>query len=624
MYALAYQPALDGLRAICLLAVFGYHSGFDWVAGGYLGVSTFFTLSGFLITSLLLRDTSPGPFWARRLRRLLPASLLTLVVIGTTGALWLRADRLEDLGGELIATAFYLVNWRFVSAEYTYSLLFSDPSPVQHFWSLAIEAQLYLIFPVVVWAGLRIGGRRALAAIVCVGIAGSTAIGVWLGADPMLQDRVYFGTDTRAAELLMGAAVAIAWPALQRVPRRAWDVFGGLALILLFLAFSQLSLDTRLLYRGGFLGVAVLSACVVIACLTNGRLSHALAAKPMVALGRVSYGAYLFHWPIFLVISPTDWNPLALFTVRVGLSILLAALSYRFLEEPIRRARWLPAPRFAWAAALSTLLLTIAALVWQPYSLDRMGLARRADPSLTTLGETRISIFGDSTAFNLERGYWYWTATRPGVRVVGGTSPIGCGLLGAYLTERMRAEAGGVVEWHGFRDGVTRPSCAPVLDLIRHSIATGDPHLVVASFGLWEVKGTNYPFDGAFHRLGEPALDAEMDAALELFYDITTAGGAHIVWLNHGLFGTHASLKMSEAETESTRQRLLQLVEIWRSRHPEQIHVLDLGAHLETFRDGLFDESVRSDGFHFTVEASKELVRDWLGEQTLLYRPLND
>jgi hypothetical protein len=171
---------------------------------------------------------------------------------------------------------------------------------------------------------------------------------------------------------------------------------------------------------------------------------------------------------------------------------------------------------------------------------------------------------------------------------------------------------------------VTRPSCAPVLDLIRHSIATGDPHVVVASFGLWEVKGTKYPFDGAFHRLGEPALDAEMDAALELFYDITTAGGAHIVWLNHGLFGTHASLKMSEAETESTRQRLLQLVEIWRSRHPEQIHVLDLGAHLETFRDGLFDESVRSDGFHFTVEASKELVRDWLGEQTLLYRPLND
>jgi len=214
---MGYLPALDGLRGACLLAVLLFHSGFAWMSGGFLGVSTFFTLSGYLITTLLLAERaahgriSLRRFWERRLRRLLPAALLTIALLVASARFWLPPAQREHLAEDALATLFYVVNWRFMSPQYAYNLIFTDPSPFQHFWSLAIEGQFYLVFPLLVGLVVRLGGgTRALALLCTLLTLASMAVAL---ARPSLADaqhRLYYGADARAGELLIGALLAIA------------------------------------------------------------------------------------------------------------------------------------------------------------------------------------------------------------------------------------------------------------------------------------------------------------------------------------------------------------------------------------------------------------------------------
>jgi peptidoglycan/LPS O-acetylase OafA/YrhL len=347
--------ALDGLRALAVLAVLAYHLDDDGLSGGFLGVSTFFTLSGFLITTLLLGESRRTgrvdlkAFWVRRVRRLLPASLATMAAVATLGAagMW-TASQTSGLRFDVTASLAYLANWRFALEGGGYVEQMAAPSPLLHFWSLSIEEQFYLFFPVFAWALIR---RRALmAGVVGAAVAVSVALPVAAGWS---IDRTYLGTDARAAELLVGVLLALACHATGLAgPNRGRRALAVLApLCLLAQAAAWLFLDDTGLWltRGGLALYAVATSIVILGLLVPGPLRSLLAWRPLVWIGRISYGLYLYHWPIILLVTDerTGLAAVPLACVQVGLSIGLAAISFRFLEEPIRTGRFIRPRRSA-------------------------------------------------------------------------------------------------------------------------------------------------------------------------------------------------------------------------------------------------------------------------------------
>ncbi len=317
---LSRLPGLDGLRGLAVVAVVAFHAGYEHMVGGYLGVSTFFTLSGFLITSLLLNESrrtdtvALRTFWSRRFRRLLPASLATIALVALVfGPLVATADQRATMQGDVLSSVFEVANWHFIFTGSSYAQLFASPSPLLHFWSLAIEEQFYLLFPILLVGLWRLSrGRRGVLA------AGLAALALASFLEPfvfdMSDDRVYFGTDTRASELLLGALLAVALssePLRRRLAMRYWwrtaaIVAGVAALAVQAYWWWGLDQSTPWLYRGGFTLYAALSCLVITAAaLPSGPMRAGLSVGVARWLGERSYGIYLAHWPIFLTVRQT-------------------------------------------------------------------------------------------------------------------------------------------------------------------------------------------------------------------------------------------------------------------------------------------------------------------------------
>jgi peptidoglycan/LPS O-acetylase OafA/YrhL len=353
---LAYRPALDGLRALAVVAVFGYHAGLGWARAGFLGVDVFFVLSGYLITALLLHDHQREgrlnlvTFWKKRARRLLPAVVVVLAAVAVAVPL-LAPEQAYRLRGDLLAALGYVSNWRLIFEDQSYFQSAGRPPLLQHLWSLAVEEQFYLVWPVVLLWALR--GRRALNPRLLVrplllAAVASTVLMALLFEPYSDPSRVYYGTDTRAAALLIGAALACAairWQHVDRLPeagRQFLEIAGAAGLVGLVWAVSQVDEFDPRLYRGGFLAVAVLSVLVVAAAARPGRhgpLTAALSARPLVWLGRRSYAVYLWFWPVLMLTRPhrdVALTGLPLLALRIGLTLALAAASYRFVERPAR------------------------------------------------------------------------------------------------------------------------------------------------------------------------------------------------------------------------------------------------------------------------------------------------
>jgi peptidoglycan/LPS O-acetylase OafA/YrhL len=408
---LGYQPALDGLRAIAVLGVLAYHADLPWAPGGFLGVDVFFVLSGFLITSLLLEATARHGtpdlrrFYLRRARRLLPA--LFAVLIGSTLlVITLAPDAAGHQQRDLPAALTYITNWVYVLTDQSYFEATGRPPMLEHLWSLAVEEQFYLLWPWVFLLAWRLGRARIVRRVALIGALLSTAAMLVLSVangDPEQADpsRVYFGTDTHAMGLLIGAALATAWvPARARAdlaprPRAIIDSVGVLALLLLAAVFWRVSEDSELLYRGGFLALSALVALVIVA-LTHpaSRLGGIIGSAPLRYLGTRSYGIYLWHWPVFLVTRPGLDVPMtgaANLLLRLGLTLGIAELSYRFLETPIRRYgfreswyrlrdRMLAGPGpVARAAARPVVLIAIAGVVLGGMTVRLYSLPAQAD-----------------------------------------------------------------------------------------------------------------------------------------------------------------------------------------------------------------------------------------------------
>lgn len=368
-----YVPALDGLRALAVIGVLVFHD--DRLGGGFLGVDLFFAVSGLLITSLLIDEHDRSGtidligFWGRRLRRLLPAALMLLVA--TVIVFRLFADTGEWIVARTDApwAQFYVANWHLIASGNSYWDSFAAPSAFEHLWSLAIEEQFYLVWPVVVMVVLARRQLRDLTVVVAVGTLLSIAAMVLIfdGGDPT---RVYMGTDTRAFSLLVGALFAL--PAIRGQIDRfvgnrarfatviAVSLLGGIGVMWVVAEGSS-----DWLFRGGLPAHSAMSALLaafVVSGLTH--VSSVLSARPLVAIGRLSYSLYLWHWPVFVFVNPDRFalDRWLITAIRFAVSLVLSVASYRLVEKPVRfRAPWAHGSRGRATFAVSML---VAVIVW--------------------------------------------------------------------------------------------------------------------------------------------------------------------------------------------------------------------------------------------------------------------
>jgi peptidoglycan/LPS O-acetylase OafA/YrhL len=398
---LGYRPALDGVRALAVLAVIAYHTT-SHLPGGYLGVDAFFVLSGYLITTLLVRERARtgrialGRFLARRARRLLPALLLMVVAVAVVIRLTAPVETWSARRSDLLSTLLYYANWHFVSVDEDYFSIYTGASPLRHVWSLAIEEQFYVVWPLVTIAlmALAAGRVRALLAA-ALGGAALSVLAMAVLYDPAYPSRAYFGTDGRAHTILIGAALALvvaARPALRdgASARRLAARLGPLVAVAAAIPVILLPDDSAVYYYGGSpaFAVAVAGGVWAVEAAPRGPLGRLLSLGWMAWIGRISYGLYLWHWPMVVWFNDLrlDLSSHQRQLIQVSGTFLLATLSYYLVEQPIRTGRvpWLGLSARRLALAGSTALALAGVLVvvaTRPMGADRAVLAALAERS---------------------------------------------------------------------------------------------------------------------------------------------------------------------------------------------------------------------------------------------------
>jgi peptidoglycan/LPS O-acetylase OafA/YrhL/lysophospholipase L1-like esterase len=624
----SYQPALDGIRALAVAAVLAYHAGMPWARGGFLGVDAFFVLSGFLITSLLLSEWRRNgrigvvAFWCRRARRLLPALFLMLLGVAFYSAAFAGPLELGRIRGDALATIAYVANWRPVFAGVSYFDQYQLPSPLRHTWSLGIEEQYYLVWPLLLALLLvvRRVSLRTLAAVSVALLLSSALLMAFLFQPHHDPSRVYYGTDTRAQSLLVGAVLAMVLPRLSpllRLRAANWATNGASILCIGGIAWAWVTTsgDSTLLYRGGFLMLAAGVAVVITAAVQPqlGPVRKVLSLPPLRALGLISYGVYLWHWPIYMMLSPSrvGWDPYPLFALRVAVTLAVATASYKLLELPIRhgafrqrRVSWALAPAAAGCVALALVIVTRGGFI--PVTTHTAAAMPSIDETAPNQ-PLRIMVLGDSVGLSLDPGLS--EIGRESNVVIWNPSILVCGLVREDFIIDLRGEASPQRE----------ADCEKWRDAWPGDVAGFHPDLVVMVFGVWDAR--SHVVNGVTLIAGTPEWEDYIRSELERELTALTSTGAKLVVLtwpcSHPALFTVAG-KAGAAAEEDEMRRVKSLNEIYRrfaAEHPDKVNLIDLFAYAcpeGRFSDLVIDGvKLREDGTHFTPQGSYVVAR-WL------------
>ena len=587
-----------------------YHANVGWARGGFLGVDVFFVLSGYLITTLLVREHETGGirfrhFYVRRARRLLPALVLMVTGVAAWAALSSATDRLGQIRGDGIAALLYVANWRFVLVHQSYFDQFADPSPFRHMWSLAIEEQYYLFFPLLLVALLRtFRGRRTTVGIALATLALISALMMaWLYQPGLDPSRVYFGTDTRIQELFVGAALALVLGRLRPVSltgRFQVRWLGVVAAVSICGAYVGLTDTGAFLYLGGFLLVCLIVGLLIasVELEPGGPVARLLTWRPLVWIGTVSYGLYLWHWPIFIALgtSHTGLSGTSLLTARFLATFVVATASYYLVEAPIRSGqllRRLPQP-WGQVSAVGAMPVALVALLWGTAGATPPpdGSPFAVDASRGT-GATRVLIIGDSVAQGLAERFPI--SEYPQLTLQSSTS-IGCGLI----------------PFERWADGPTDreflPACDPWFNSLPQTVATDGPDLGLIMFG----NGPQFDalLDGHVVPLGSPEHRAFLRTHLNALITMFSKRHIPVSIVNMTCHGISDPGPVGQATNDENRiTSLNQLVGgVAASR---RVQVIDLNAYLcpDGFSNTLNGQRLYEDGLHFTAEGADQVWR---------------
>jgi len=607
----SYRPALDGLRAVAVLAVFAYHLDWSWAPGGFLGVDAFFVLSGYLITSLLLVEHGTagridlGAFWARRARRLLPALLLLLSVISAWAVIGVDPERLDSLRGDGLATLLYSANWHLVRSGQSYFDLFHAPSPLRHTWSLAIEEQFYLVWPLIVAITLMIGRRRKwmLATVSLLGVVASVAVMAVLydAADP---SRAYYGTDARAHSLLVGVLLALVLARFVPGGRvtSAVQVLGTLGMAGVGWAIATVGDRDAGYYHGGSLLFAVAVAGVIAASVGEGRspLTTVLSLRGLRWIGTISYGVYLWHWPAQVVLTPrrVGVDGVALDVVKIAATFAVSVASYYLLERPIRHGR-VASRRVLLLAPVAMLVVGVGVVAGTlggkpaPAVFDTSApiTAPRA-PLDKPAGHGRVvAVIGDSVAGTLA---WGLSDVGPGsgLTVVSSAFP-GCGVANGFAVD----DDGQPFKWS--------QACAENVGPVQSSlIANHDPDLVVW-LSTWDLGDRRV--DGHVIHSNTPEGDRALLDSMEEARARLTSGGARIALLTIAPNAASDTAPADE-DADSNIAHYNNTLAIFAARHQGSVSVVDFAALVcpggPPCPEVVEGVRLRPDGAHFTRETA--------------------
>jgi peptidoglycan/LPS O-acetylase OafA/YrhL len=664
----AYQPALDGVRALAVSAVLVFHARPQWLPGGFLGVDAFFVLSGFLITGLLLAEHRRTgrirlvPFWGRRARRLLPALLVVLVAVAGLGRIILPAPEVAALRQDAFAALGYVANWRMIYRGGDYFTATAPASLLQHTWSLGIEEQFYLVWPLLVL--LALATRRPRAAVLAVAVAGIAA-STWVsetlyrpGADP---GRVYYGTDARASALLVGCALAAALAGrdLGSGRRRLLALGAVPATTAVAWAWARADGGAGWLYRGGLtlLAGAVAAGLAYLVAAPRGWGARVLSVPPLVWLGRISYGVYLWHWPLFglLTADRTGLPADALTAVRLAAAVLVAAVTFYLVELPVRRAfpgraerpadqpqpdaprpdqprrrrqrRRIPATAKALAATGAAFGVAVAAVAvatavppvpagiaeeapplapggaqaapsGSPAGRLPPGMAPTARPGRQPGPLPRVTILGDSVAWTLGA----YLPEHPGL-AVGNRALPGCGI--SRLPDI----------WYGGGAHTNYPGCDRWDQRWQAAVNGDDPDLAVILLDRWELMDRR--LNGRYQHVGDSQFDAYLQTELSLAITIAASRGARVVLLT-APYTRRLERPDGGLWPEDTPAR----VDAWNrllartaGQHPAAPRILDLNPVIcpgGQFTWRISGVRVRSDGLHFTPTGVRRFIAPWL------------
>ncbi len=660
-----YRPGLDGMRALAVIAVIGFH--LDRLPGGFVGVDAFFVLSGWLITWRLLNEADRCgqidliQFWSARVRRLMPASMAVLVAVAV---LWpLAGIEVPSLRRDVIWAAGWSSNWGTITDGGDYWARFGELSPVTHFWSLAIEEQFYLAWPLVVFVTVLCSrDRRRTVGAISVVAACASIIVMNSMFDANDSTGTYMNTFARAHSLLIGAAAASFTTVLADghlrgglIARRLAPAGAAVTAVIVALSSDQ----TTWMFEWGFPVFALATVTMVVAA-ADGFGERVLASAPLRWLGERSYGLYLWHWPVFLFVSPARLGisessvaPAAVDFGRVAIAILLADLSFRLLEQPVRHGVLLQRRSALVAAPLSFATIIIVAVVVVPsqatpaqesiVTLAPVRAAIALNPTPTTSvtqperrptsteagsaptaspasqppdlsppdlspaplssanpspaevrGPLRVIVAGDSTGVHLAEALIAYAGTAPDRLVVGSAAAGGCGLSASSDGRRHEFTTAG-----GERELIELGACAALWESVPDRVRDEVIDVVVVDVGPWDAVDMHLP-DGAIVSIGDNVGRSLVAEAYRRFAEQVRLTGAALVWV------TPADTQLGwghldDPVNEPTRWTAMRAI-------VDELDVVQIDLPGWMIAEQLTGSDARPDGVHLTPELNERFV----------------